>query len=237
MNKPFDFMYRWLLIILSGAMAVIAAFLNFTAIDLLDRSATDIGAQLLTLIFFALVIERAVEIYVNGQFGPPELAARRGIRIASNKVKILETALEQESLLALPQADTDDLRLMLADRQKAVKSTREALEIARRELLEVQTESQEKLEKVRADKVAAAARVAVGLSLLVSGAGVRVFSQFLPMKDGAVDPVFLAALPDNQGAFFVAVDVVVTALLLAGGADGIHQIMKRFVVIERDLAG
>lgn len=57
------------------------------------------------------------------------------------------------------------------------------------------------------------------LSLLVSISGVRALQPFL--ADNA-----LKVLATDQRGFFFTVDVLLTALLLSGGADGVHSIVN-----------
>ena len=57
------------------------------------------------------------------------------------------------------------------------------------------------------------------LSLLVSISGVRAIQPFL--ADNA-----LKVLETNQRGFFFTVDVLLTALVLSGGADGVHSIVN-----------
>lgn len=61
--------------------------------------------------------------------------------------------------------------------------------------------------------------VGLVLSVLVSIAGVRALGSFLATN------AFDSHSP-NQKGFFLSMDVAVTALLLAGGADGLHSVVN-----------
>jgi hypothetical protein len=61
--------------------------------------------------------------------------------------------------------------------------------------------------------------VSMLLSLLVSISGVRALQPFLAENA-------LNVLATNQRGFFFTVDVLLTALLLSGGADGVHSIVN-----------
>lgn len=63
--------------------------------------------------------------------------------------------------------------------------------------------------------------IAFFLSLLVSMTGVRAIEML-------VGPTVVASAPLAQQRLFVRVDIVVTALLLAGGAEGIHKVVNAF---------
>jgi len=68
-------------------------------------------------------------------------------------------------------------------------------------------------------------RIAVGaaflVSLLISMMGVRAIEML-------VDPQLVASIPAAQRNLFVRVDIVITALLLTGGAEGIHKVVSAF---------
>jgi hypothetical protein len=60
--------------------------------------------------------------------------------------------------------------------------------------------------------------VSLGLSLCATMVGVRGVSALL-------DPAALGVIAQPQQHWFAVFDVVITALLLSGGSDGIHQIV------------
>lgn len=132
----------------SGAVA-----LQFTPVSLAGLTPTDIVTRFLGLVFIALVIERAVEIYIKNRFqGAP---ASPGLKAAKRR---------------------------------------------------------------------AAANASLLLSLAVAVSGLRVLAQFLPGgPDTALANVALQAM------VFDAVDIVLTCLLLSGGADGMHHLVKGFL--------
>lgn len=74
--------------------------------------------------------------------------------------------------------------------------------------------------KARTRRVAFAG--AVLLCLTISAMGVRALEQL-------VDPPVLARFTDSQFRVFRTVDVALTGLLLAGGADGLHKIVSLFL--------
>src|SRR5690606_12224075 len=59
------------------------------------------------------------------------------------------------------------------------------------------------------------------IALLISMMGIRAIEMLV--SEGVV-----SAAPLAQQALFVRVDVLLTALLLAGGADGIHKVVLAF---------
>ena len=61
------------------------------------------------------------------------------------------------------------------------------------------------------------------LGLIASLAGISVFMPFLANGKDALN-----ALPAAQHALFAGFDIVLTAALLAGGADGLHSVISAF---------
>ncbi|MEM6634374.1 MAG: hypothetical protein AAF667_00655 [Pseudomonadota bacterium] len=145
---------RLVAIALLPLASVSSAGSGFAEISLGELDAGDLTTRFLALVMIALVIERAVEIYIKARFGPPELR---------------------------PTGDG----LSSAKRQRA-----------------------------------RAAHAAAGiLSLAVAAVGIRVLAQFLP--GGSAD------LAPSQRLAFQTVDMVLTTLVLAGGAEGIHRMARR----------
>ena len=78
------------------------------------------------------------------------------------------------------------------------------------------------LDEYRGDTQRYAFAVSLMLSVLVSIAGVRALAPFVDsakLND-------LKLITEAQRLFFLAVDVALSAALLAGGADGIHSVMN-----------
>jgi hypothetical protein len=82
-----------------------------------------------------------------------------------------------------------------------------------------QQAASEALDEYRGATQKYAFAISLPLSLIVSMAGVRALQQF-------VDAKAFGAAASGQKLFFLTVDVALTALLLSGGADGIHSIVN-----------
>jgi hypothetical protein len=207
------------------SLAAVAAWLGFSAISYSTNDVGAVGTQLLNLVFIALVIERAVEVYVSNQFGQEDLRLRRKIRLVLAKIKILEDGVNYQTVQvanvgaeAMPITSIDDAQ--------------KALDDARIELINARTAAQPALDKLYIKKRSTAAAIAVVIGLVVAAAGVRIFADLVLTDGKTLEDV----IDDNlQRGIFSGADILITALLLAGGADGIHQIMKRFVLIDKDL--
>ena len=91
MDKPSQTI-RWFLLAAAIAAAVYAATKGFTPVQFTANDPATIGNQLLTLIFIALVIERAVEVFVNNLYGADELVVRRPLRVQQADGDMLDEA-------------------------------------------------------------------------------------------------------------------------------------------------
>ncbi|GEM_PF-2221244 len=211
-------------------VAFLAAWNGYIVVNTASVTSADVGAKLLSLIFFALVIERAVEVFISNEYGVDDLRLRRWIRIARNKIMMLEESLNIDA--ARPTQPGADAKLV-DTRLKTTADMQDQLAAARGELAQAVENAQDGLEKLRVKKARSAAAVSVFLSVLVAAAGVRVFANFVEMTQGVVSGPL--ANQAGQLAVFRFADVIITALLLAGGADGIHKIVSQFKVMEKDI--
>lgn len=209
--------------------AIVAAALGFVEISLEQLESGDILTLLLTAIFVALVIERAVEVYANNLFDPERAKIRLNASVIESNLAFKERALQTE--LARTQPDTN-----------VVANLRNLIATAQRDLVAETEKIEPKLAEFRRRKAAYAASLATVLGLAASIVGVRVLGQFIPMDDAGIsgelgrmlsagDEATRKAAQFQLGALHF-VDVVLTTALLAGGADGIHQIIKRFTDIR-----
>lgn len=82
-------------------------------------------------------------------------------------------------------------------------------------------EEDRKLTTYKADTMRIAFAAGVGMGMTVSAVGVRALALF-------IQPDQIAALAGSQRPLFTTVDVVITGLLIGGGADGIHKVVKVF---------
>ena len=82
-------------------------------------------------------------------------------------------------------------------------------------------EEDRKLTTYKAETKRIAFAAGVGIGVIVSAVGVRAFASF-------VDPDQIVGLAGWQRPLFMTVDVIITGLVIGGGADGIHKIVKVF---------
>lgn len=207
---------NWVTVTVIGG-SIFAAVMDFVPISLERLENADLLTPLLTVIFVALVIERAVEVYANNRFDPERARIRLPVSVIEPNLSFKERRLEAE--LARPQPDKQEvaeLRRRIREAQDKLMATTEKIE--------------PELAEVRRKKAAYAAILATVLSLGAAIVGVRVLGQFMP-TDAAGAPQLPGADPFPMDALLF-VDIVLTTALLAGGADGIHQIIKRFADIR-----
>lgn len=170
--------------------------------------------QTLAVFFIlALFIERCVEVLVNYLFGVTEAKINSPVLVAllsaELKQKLIETSI---SSLDTPEQKVAYLNELvkneLADVNQAV--------------VEKYEKSREELQKLKVPKEAVAILIAVLIGLAVAASGFRILSMTLCAVQTGGNCTFTA-----QTLMFKTTDLLVSSLLLAGGADGIHQIIRR----------
>lgn len=172
-----------------------------------------VGTVLASLIFVALLIERVLEVFmptlVDGSRKEALLADKA---ILSSRIADAVKAIEekQSARVAKPEL-TGQLDIEIASLQRGIDQDRKA-----------EAENSAAIAAVDRRTQSIALSFSIPICLIVALAGVRSINAFLPSgPEGALGPF--------QKGLFVALDVFLTAGLLAGGADGIHKILDRFI--------
>ena len=202
-------------------LSILAAVFGFKEVQFSSNSFEQIGTLLLTLILVALVIERAVEVYVAKRYDAEKLRLRRPLTRAEARLVKAEKTLaeERERRQGTSRQPTQEDQDYMNQLVKDVHDSHSAVD-------EADEQTWLPLSKLRASKVRAASVLSVVAGALVSVSGVRVLGQFVPMENGEV----VGALAESalQLDIFRTTDALLTALVLAGGADGIHKMLSRF---------
>jgi hypothetical protein len=207
----------WLLVIVAGVAFVAASgfdhVLRFSQMD-----AATLGQTLAGIVFAALLIERAVEVYLKNGFGKAELEADREERIARQAAEELSRTVETRLAAAPPGTGDED-------------ATRE-LSRARARLEKARKDAQPVKDEVKRAKGRAAAIMSTLLALGLAAVGFRVLGQFL-VEGGEAEFVSLCrgescAEPGLQLFWFNVADIVLSTAVLAGGAEGVHRIARLF---------
>ncbi|MEM0987757.1 MAG: hypothetical protein AAGK00_02680 [Pseudomonadota bacterium] len=220
MSKEKPFIYAFVVFILV-ALAWGTAMLNFQIIDLEKLKAADLGELFLTLIFTALVIERAVEVLANNLYGTQELQESHRLRLAEQELAVQDARLTTAIAMEVPASgDAAAREAAVQAKDDAIAAARDRVKAANEEVSKARGATRGQLDKISIAKSYFAALAATILGAAAAIVGVRVLGQFLSDD---------TALVGSQLHYFTLVDVVLTALLLAGGADGIHQLVKNFL--------
>ena len=202
-------------------LAIVATALGFEEVQFDSTSFAQIGTLLLTVALVAIVIERAVEVYVAKRYDPEKVRVRRPLTRAEAKLAKAEQALSEER-----ERRHGSSRAASEEDEKYMRELVQNVHEAHAALDEADEQTWLPLSKVRAGKIRAASFLSLAFGALASFSGVRVLGQFVPMKDGQLAGA-LAESALQLDAFRVT-DALLTAFLLAGGADGIHKMISSF---------
>ena len=206
------------------ALAIIVATLfGFQEVQISVTSLEPVGALILTLGFIAVVIERAVEVYVSRRYGPEKIRRRRPLTRATTRLEKAERLLTEESerrhtMSRSPSAEET------AHMQELVKNVQDAYEAFE----QAEEKTWLPLSQLRTQKIRAASILSLTFGALTALSGVRVLGQFLPMQDGNIQGILASTEHGFQLNTFRVTDALLTTLLLAGGADGIHKMFASF---------
>lgn len=207
--------FVFLLLIGLGGTTALAGFGN---VNLTKLSIDEVGRLFLTALFAALVIERAVEVWINYRFDPVKRDLQKGVFLAEQRIVAFQKDIEDLNGVRKP-GDPMTQELIAVTKQ---------LQNAREE----KTQEEHLINEQLRNHLDYKTRSAQFLALIFSGAaaafGIRIFEQFSP--DGFKD-----AVGETQFILFQSADVVLTTLLLAGGADGIHKIIGPFLKMKDDV--
>ena len=194
------------LVVAAGLAATLGPSLGGAALS--DVQPAAVGTTLTGLLFVALLIERAVEVFIaplSGEAKGSQLARQGQLRRQMAETQAAMAAAKEmarRDATAAPQAAA-----ALAEGEAQLHRLREedSAVIAAIAALDARTQR-------------LALSVSVPLSLLIALSGVRALDGFATTPEGSL-----------SGTVFTMADVVLTAGLLAGGADGIHKVIDRML--------
>ena len=241
-----------------GALIAGVFFKHFAGIPLDSIEPQSIGKTLLGLIFFALLIERATQVYVNAQIEPE----RSKLTEESTKKKAAFLHAEQLLVQAQASGNVAAIQSQMAKKDVAKEVLDEALQV----------------DAVKKDAFVGKTRrqtsvISLVMGIFISLVGIRALAPFadenvfkscspklhnalkIPLgkwaenvagNEGLVNELDSLGITasdfksivmntsnlcnqfDWQITLFSGIDVFITAALLAGGADGLHQILNRY---------
>ena len=210
-------MNRGLSVLLILAVLIIAAVVfvldrRFVAVDLSHVDPKTIGTTLLGFLLIALFIERAMEAYTAVWREPERRTKATAVRQARARVNAANSRIEQVAKVvrsASANAAAPDLQNLHAEREKAVKEHEKAVS---------------DVEAHRSETRFRTTKWSLFLGALIAIAGVRALNSFVDLPEDVQVSKYL----------FIFLDVVVTAAMLGGGADGIHQIISVFTTAAEE---
>lgn len=172
-----------------------------------------LAQHLAALAFLALVAERAVEVHLTTHFDAEKSRIMQPMKLVEQRLSHLNhmlftTGTEARNEFVHPQFETE-LRAEILDEYRTLRGHR----------LDLLGEMHPSLAKLHNKKAARAALLTCGFGMLVALTGISALGPLLTIQTS-----FDWAL---QSVIIKMTDILLTALLIAGGADGIHQIMRR----------
>jgi hypothetical protein len=180
----------------------------FDAVPLKEVTPGAIWTTLLTFLLIALFVERAMEVYTAVWREPERRAKAELVRQARVRISVANSRIEQASQAASSasaNAAAPDMQDLHAEKEQALKEHQRAVS---------------DIETHRSETRARTTIWSLFLGALIGVAGVRALSFMNPPSNSHF----------RQG-LFIFLDVVVTAALLGGGADGIHKIISVFTTV------
>lgn len=186
-----------LILILVIVFPIVAGASDFVTISLKGLEAGDVGTLLATIVFAALVIERAVEVYINNTYNLEEMRLSKPVEIAKQELALAELALQQEiDRQSQPGASAN---------AEAITKCRDDVKTGRIQLLDEKRQIVDDLVEVKGRKAERATIVSTLLSFALAAVGFRIFGQF------AIDGGGFSTSQDTpQGMAFRAADVRVS---------------------------
>jgi hypothetical protein len=202
-----------------GAVAAGLFFFSFKVVPFADVTAGEVGTVFAGLILVALVIERATEVYVHVGVTPDPARQERIIAATAAAVDV-RMSREQLAEGSLNEGVTANrlsgLRGALTRAENAHKAAVAAAATAREE---ERTETRKKT-----------SFFAMVLGVVAALVGVRVIGVFILAELPSGTAFELEAV---QQKLLTGIDVFLTGALLAGGADGLHHLVNRFVNLTK----
>lgn len=222
-------------LIIIAVMAAFAASVGFRGFEFQDDLAQRVGTHLLALVFFALLIERAVEVIVNNRFIEREMRVNAEVVQLKRKGAVLQAALDVELQQPVPSmTDPDALAAANEAKNKIIGELRQLIRQSKKDKVDADQNAMPERAAIAAEKSRYAAATATVLGGLIAVTGTTVLSEFVKLP-AEIDTGKLFWIAD-QLQMFAGVDILLTALILAGGSDGVHQIIKGFLSVKDDVS-
>lgn len=217
-------------------VGAICALWMITSQVTINAAPDKVGTALMALVFVALLIERVVEVFVAPLTGGNKQALEDQLVAAQAKIAEYNTLLKPAATVDNPVPTPPDAALM----------AEYAAKITALKLLEQQLSGEIKAINRQTQRIALS--FSVPISVVVALAGLRAIGPLVTLTcevaKAAADTAATGASDAGAGtssvdkgknacsigpSLLAMADVVLTAGLLAGGADGIHKILDNFI--------
>ena len=200
--------------------ALLLIFTQNTTPILIDQfEALTVLSVLSAFLVIALVVERAVEVIITYAFDPTTNAIYADVKKEMAKYKAHNKTIAE----ALRMVETPHERMEILSGEL----NKESLNIKHR-AIETYSYAQGQLVLLKTPKTLTALAMSLTLGFAICISGFRI----LYSLGGAF---YTGESTTMNSTLFEITDIFIGALLIAGGAEGVHQITKKFLKKERDL--
>lgn len=200
-----------IILVLAGVsipMMFPATFYN--ALELQKISAQQTGNLLAQLVFYALIIERITEIFIESSFTNQKTGIKATYVYEEESYERAAKAFQKVTLLEVGVEKYNSM-------EKSLSAAKENLETKKSN-----AKANERWLELTGKIKLAAILFSISLGVLLALVGVRILGTLVPpLEFGAPDK----DIP-FQTSLRTGVDVMITGLLLAGGAAGLHPIIN-----------
>ena len=201
-------------IIVTG-LAIAATVLGFKPIGLQSDVWTKVGQVVAILGVVAVVIERAVEVYVSKRYDMEKFRLNRPITRAKTKLMQAEKAWNEERERRQGSLNQQD-----AESNQVMTTLQKNIEVANEFVDKAEEGNWLAISKMQRLKLRDASFLSVVFGFAVALSGVRVLGPLVKIESSV----------DNnmtwQIGLFQTVDTLLTGLVLAGGAAGVHAMFS-----------
>ncbi len=176
-----------------------------------------LGSTLLVLLFFAVVTERVVEVVLNVMYG-------------AERLRLMEPLAEELSHnAAMADMMRRDLEMLSRPQERVALFTEELAgeaAMARSATAAVVAQVSRALSKLRQKKLRRAVAIGFLIGIAISAAGFQILA-------GVVATIpNLTSLSEGQTVYMAALDILLTAAAIAGGAEIVHRLLTSVLLLR-----
>lgn len=209
------------LAVVGGAGVFAAQGQGLSGIRIETVTLSEVISVLTAFLVIAFVVERCVEVALELIFARRSAALMETAVAARSELMERETAFERQ--MAMAGTPDERVALLTGGATQALSAAMESAAGKNAEVLRA-------MAREKGPRTLAAVSLSIALSLLVSLAGFRILSSL-------VCSFQVSGCGATEGTpTMVFADVVTTTFVIAGGADGMHLLIKRLIGAKRDIS-